>query len=423
MTKKRQIKLTEPSLLNESNKKTKSTTFDEIAAIIQSGESEKLRKIIEDGGVSDINMVGNTNNTNAGTFLTIACESGFTDCARVLLDHKANINIVPTSVLKNACLSGNTDMLRFIIERGVPLNDTVIHYLFSSTDSIVNAEVSTILVGHIQNVQWAEKTDNFLYLVCKAGHVDAARLLLERGARREGNNQFRDPLKIACSSGHVEVVRCLVEYGASVAALTSALVTTIEYRHLEIAAILVNNGAEFNTFVPMFGCSIWVYLCRRGSPDLVRLLLARGADPISTAAMGGSPLRAALWYPVVMQILLEHGANPNEHYTQGATALLDMLRYLDETCTETLPIMLAHGADPNLAHATTGQTPLMKAALLLRVDLVKLLLEHGADVTQVNREGQSVLDMLGRTRKYGEVRELCTRYIECNKPGAKLLLK
>ena len=65
----------------------------------------------------------------------------------------------------------------------------------------------------------------------------------------------------------------------------------------------------------------------------------------------------------------------------------------------------------------------MIAALGPHVDLVKLLLEHGAVVTQVNREGKSVLDLLGRTRNYGEVVELCTHNIDSNKPGAKLVLK
>ena len=64
----------------------------------------------------------------------------------------------------------------------------------------------------------------------------------------------------------------------------------------------------------------------------------------------------------------------------------------------------------------------MQAALDLRIEAVKMLLEYGADVTQFNRQGQSVLDMLG-DEKYREVRELCTQYIECNKPGAKQPLK
>ena len=65
----------------------------------------------------------------------------------------------------------------------------------------------------------------------------------------------------------------------------------------------------------------------------------------------------------------------------------------------------------------------MTVASQARGDLVKLLLEYGADVTQVNREGKGVLDMLGRTRQYDEVRKLCTQYIDSDKPGAKHVLK
>ena len=143
----------------------------------------------------------------------------------------------------------------------------------------------------------------------------------------------------------------------------------------------------------------------------------------SSWAGGKLPLRVTLSHPDVLKLLLEHGADPNLHFADGFTALLQLLRRKQGEYMRALTVLLDYGADPNIAHAGTGNTPLMIATLDLNVDLVKLLLEHGADVTQVDREGKSVLDMLGRTRKYGEVRELCTQYIERNLPGAKLLLK
>ena len=65
----------------------------------------------------------------------------------------------------------------------------------------------------------------------------------------------------------------------------------------------------------------------------------------------------------------------------------------------------------------------MVAAKACLIDYVKLLLEQGADVTQVDREGKSVLDMMSRTRRYDEMVSLCTQYIDSNKPGLKLMLK
>ena len=65
----------------------------------------------------------------------------------------------------------------------------------------------------------------------------------------------------------------------------------------------------------------------------------------------------------------------------------------------------------------------MAAASAVRVDLVELLLGHGADVTQVNNVGDSVLDILGTGPVFAELVELCMQYIDHNRQIAKSLLK
>ena len=60
-----------------------------------------------------------------------------------------------------------------------------------------------------------------LYIACDKGHVDAARLLLERGAKIDETSIFNGmegvtPLHIASYGGHIEVVRLLLERGADV---------------------------------------------------------------------------------------------------------------------------------------------------------------------------------------------------------------
>ena len=58
-----------------------------------------------------------------------------------------------------------------------------------------------------------------LYIACAEGQVDAARLLLDKGA--DVNQAYKDgatPLHLACSRGHLDVARLLLEKGASVCA-------------------------------------------------------------------------------------------------------------------------------------------------------------------------------------------------------------
>ena len=257
------------------------------------------------------------------------------------------------------------------------------------------------------------------------GHVAVVKLLLGWKANdtRFSDMRVKEALRAASQYGHLEVARVLVEYGTTVHALSHALYHAVERNQIEIALLLLDSGASFNVAPAAADYSAWMLACRHNLLSMMRLLLDRGADPNALDARGWSPLMTALSRPDVLKILLERGADPNLSFVDGSAALLDVVRYKYRTYLQAITVLLEHGADPNLAHTVSGETALMLSAPELRINVVKLLLEYGADVTQVNREGKSVLDMLGRTRKYGEVVELCTAYIECNKPGAKPLLK
>ena len=164
MSKKRQIELTESGSTAKASKnqrdvvgikstKLKPLSFEEIAAIIRSGDGEKLKEIIAAKRVRDVNM---HNKEKLHSLLMVASVSGFIECARVLLDHNADINYCSNydgqSVLCSACMSGNADMFKFIIERGFIINDNVLAKVFSNSGIVLNTEIATILVGHIQDV-------------------------------------------------------------------------------------------------------------------------------------------------------------------------------------------------------------------------------------------------------------------------------
>ena len=124
-----------------------------------------------------------------------------------------------------------------------------------------------------------------------------------------------------------------------------------------------------------------------------------------------------------MQLLLEHGADPKAAaqpaltmaVTNGCSKCLDLLvaRKLDSSAytgaladvavladVNTVRVMLDHGADVNVFDPL-GRTPLMYAAAsdMLLLDIVKLLIEQGADVNAKSRHklsgdtGLTVLDI------------------------------
>ncbi len=128
-----------------------------------------------------------------------------------------------------------------------------------------------------------------------------------------------------------------------------------------------------------------------GRRDVVRLeeLLAAGADPNSVVSeSGGTLLMAAQSVPMV-RLLLEHGAIPGIRDKKGGTALHHAV-----TCHEAMeiiPLLLERGADID-ATDDMGFTALISAVVNDKPDLVRLLLDQGADPGIRTHEDQSALD-------------------------------
>jgi hypothetical protein len=89
-----------------------------------------------------------------------------------------------------------------------------------------------------------------LHKACANGHVEAASLLLNRGARCAANANGNTPLHWAALNGHVEVIRLLVgrlDADADVLAKNafgrSALTEATAHGHEDIARLLVSHGS------------------------------------------------------------------------------------------------------------------------------------------------------------------------------------
>ena len=124
-----------------------------------------------------------------------------------------------------------------------------------------------------------------------------------------------------------------------------------------------------------------VYAIDRGWVEGVRILIQAGANVNFSNNPESNPLVSAIhiYSTAILEILLDAGANVDGLGFLG-TPLIEAIRYDNSSCIARLI-----EAEANLNQVdTSGTTPLMAAVLHNDFDLVKKLVERGADVNYQN---------------------------------------
>ena len=196
---------------------------------------------------------------------------------------------------------------------------------------------------------------------------EVTRILLEHGSDvNTRNDSGLTPLHCAAQRGGVEIVRFLLEHGADPNARRNDSSTPL---HLV---------AEYKEEV---------FRSSSESYDVVRVLLRRGAHIAAKDDEGRTPLHIAAqnWRVGLVRLLLEHSAGVNALSNDRSTPLHLLAEYgigafrLPDELHEAVRILLERGANV-AAKDDKGRTPLHRAAQNGRVELVRLLLEHNADL-------------------------------------------
>lgn len=131
--------------------------------------------------------------------------------------------------------------------------------------------------------------------------------------------------------------------------------------------------------------------------DAVANLLKEGANVNVRDRGGMTPLHWAAYSGdfEVLKALIAHGANVKTRQRGGEFTPLHFLAYTahdHKHWREETELLLAHGAEIN-ARDNEGSTPLFWAAWQGNKELVKLLLDKGADVSLKGKENMTVLEM------------------------------
>jgi uncharacterized protein len=310
-----------------------------------------------------------------------------------------------------------------------------------------------------------------LMLAARTGRTDAVQALLRAGAAVDAKETWngQTALMWAAAAGHEPVVQALIDHRADVHARSNSgatpLLFAVRRGELPVVRALLAAGADVKAARPDGATPLLVAVIN-GHEDLVDVLLDKGADPnveggsteltvqgvrarpmelkyrkltnnerdsegVARGHIFGKPLHAAVhvanWHISdqfiavkldrlrVLKSLLAHGADVNgrismeeprwsgaryRRHLAGATAFLLAAKAAD---VEVMRLLLAHGADPGIG-TEERITPLMAAAGIAWasnqdraseqqvLEAVRLLVEEqGADVNTVSDLGETAM--------------------------------
>jgi len=249
-----------------------------------------------------------------------------------------------------------------------------------------------------------ETGETVLMTAARTGKPDAVRLLLARGARVDSReNAFGETaLMWAAGENHGAVIRLLAAAGADL-----NLRSTV----IDLPPVKVDLATMVTTALPRGGMTALMYAARQGAPDAAVALAESGADLNVTDPEGVTALVLAIinaHFDVAAR-LVEKGADPNIGDKAGMAALyaaVDMAHpdaFINRpratptgppTAAGLVELLLTKRADPNQrlkapllmrqhnsgdAALGDGATPLMRAAKVPDVPLMRTLLDRGAD--------------------------------------------
>lgn len=264
-----------------------------------------------------------------------------------------------------------------------------------------------------------------LMTAARTGKVDAVTLLLDRGANVNAKDTVHGQTAVmwAVLENHADVVELLLARGADINAHTNVTITKGEYVPARAAAASGNGIIRQRALpTPNGGMTPLLFAIRDSNVPMMRLLLDHGAEIGQSSGNHTTPLLIALLNGQVgiATELVNKGADVNatDDYHRGALfAAIDLRNFNHEKYgdlptdgrdpLDLIKALLKKGANPNLKTDTVpvhglmqfdaswvnfdGETPFVRAALSGDIEVMRILLDGGADPNVATTQGSTAL--------------------------------
>jgi ankyrin repeat protein/mRNA-degrading endonuclease RelE of RelBE toxin-antitoxin system len=367
------------------------------------GDIDKVLLSLKEG------MDVNTKDDAGISALHFAANHGQLEIVELLIKYNAKINaesFKKKTALHFACQGGHLNIVDLLISLGADVNaetsekEAPLHFAINSGNlDIVKFLVSkgaTINTKNINN--WTP-----LHASCQKGDLDIVKLLIENGADVNASTlRKHTPLHVACAAGNEKIVQLLIDNNANLYTEdyqgNMPLDIAITNNHQNIVKTLAENGCTLEVVRNKHAVNLQQILlapalfnaCKEGNYKEVKNLLQKGANIETTEPqVGAQPIHFACFYnhPDIVELLLSKGADVNAKNFAQRTPLYAAC---DKNNIDIINILIRHKAKIETKD-NEGNTPLHIACERNYINSIEILLEKGAHINATNNLGMTPL--------------------------------
>lgn len=345
-------------------------------------------------------IVHGASNGNSLSAVAEAAKAGDTGIVSRLIKEHANVNAPAndgSTALLWAAFHSDTDMVKALLAAGAAV-DTANHYgvtplLQASRNGDVDV-MKVLLDAGAEPTRWHAEGETPLMAAAHTGKVDAVKMLLAHGAFINAVDPIEEqtPLMWASAEGHVEVVKALLAAGADpnlkahVSAITershadhasggfTALMFAARNGHGDVVRALIDGKADLK-LTNADGVSATVVAIVNDRFDLAKELLDRGADPND-----GALFFAVDMHDATTDMRAHDGSRLQPNHPNKLTAVNLIKSLLDLGADVNKPFVGALHSTTLCCGAQINSTPFYRAATAADVEVLKLMLAHGAQL-------------------------------------------
>ena len=357
------------------------------------------------------------------TPLIDAVKAGDRDAIRALLKNRTDVNVPEadgTTALHWAVRVDDVETVRALLRAGAKANVANRNGVTPLSLAALNGTrgvVEALIEAGVDVNARLPQGQTALMMAARAGHVEAINVLLSRGADVNAREQVLGETALiwAAAENHADAIKALVARGADVNGRSNPLkFPQEEYGDGKSARLTV---LPKGNWVPL------MYAARQNATTALKALAESRAnlnatDPDNMTALNLAIINA---HYDAAAVLLDVGADPNIGDVTGMTPLyaaVDLNTFADTPGRPTprrsgkldavavVKALLDHGAHANATLSApilvrvhdrgdgtlgSGATPLMRAAKKGDVEMMRVLLAHGADPKLRTKAGTEAL--------------------------------